>query len=188
MQARSRRVKGALFEREVAALVLKLLGPPFTKKDCYRTPMSGGHRFASKSDLTVSELLTSVFPFAIECKHQKTFTPEILFSGTKLIEGWCEQAVRATKKNYLFPMVIMKGNRTAVFVALSTGIPKGTRVGELPMGEFELSRREPYLTIRCCQRYWRIYRWDKFCKVAEQAIAQSRRYSETYRRLVKNAK
>lgn len=174
MKARSRRVKGALFEREVAALLLKLLGPPFTKKDCFRTPMSGGHRFASKSDLTVSKRLTDVFPFAVECKHQKTFIPEILFSGTKLIESWCEQSVRATAKNRLFPMVVMKGNRTAVFVALSTEVLKDTRVKDLPAAEFELSKRQPHAIVYYCQRYWRVYRWDKFCKAADRAIARLR--------------
>lgn len=70
-QVRARN-KGKAFE----ALVVKFLRLKFgwTKIQCYRTPCSGGHRFASKTDpgdVFIAAECRDQFPYHIECKNTR---------------------------------------------------------------------------------------------------------------------
>src|ERR1035437_5079672 len=62
---RSKR-KGNAFELLCAHKIVDAAGTPFEKKDCYRTPQSGGHRFAGANDLQISDHLLAIFPFGGE--------------------------------------------------------------------------------------------------------------------------
>lgn len=167
MKARGRRVKGALFERAVADLILKLVGKPFTKKDCYRTPLSGGHRFSAKSDLMLSSRLKKVFPFSVECKHQKTFTLQMLFSETKLIHDWMDQAVAGCVRDNakLLPLLVMRGNGTPVFAAVPSD--------QLTQWAHWHPCAKTHMRMYHNKTSWRVYRWDVFQSIMSPRCRQA---------------
>ena len=118
------RDKGALFEREVAKLIIKAFACyGIKRKDCYRTPLSGGHRFASKldpGDLVVSARMRKLFPFSVEAKHHKNITGlewGALLCGNDPAEllSWWRQTVRAAKTRKLEPLLVFKQNFGRIF-------------------------------------------------------------------------
>ena len=113
------RSKGAGFERTVAKLILEAAGKPFGKKDCYRTPMSGGHPFAGESDLVISKKLQRLFPFCVECKFYKNWEPAMLLSGTGGTMKWVEQVTFSAKKDKFKrqPLLVIKANRRPIMAA-----------------------------------------------------------------------
>lgn len=127
------RAKGNSFERRVAALVVKAFSSfGITKTDCYRTPLSGGHRFASKvdpGDLVMTKKLRKLFPFHVECKHyRKVELFPLWLMGSKAYKkawkfrSWIKQASTASegqaKKFSMAPMVVFKGNGSAPIMCL----------------------------------------------------------------------
>jgi hypothetical protein len=117
------RSKGNSFERTVAGLIIEAftdLG--IEKKDCYRTPLSGGHRFASKQDpgdLLCSKRLSKLFPYAVECKCYKRINWIELLSPLAANKGqfgpWWTQACKAAGTTGKLPLLVFKGNGTKVF-------------------------------------------------------------------------
>lgn len=114
---RRSRVKGSTFERKVIAMILKAAGPAFTKKDCYRTPMSGGHPFAGESDLVISPELQVFFPYCVECKHRKTWRPDRVWKPKADEAEFLNQVIEASRQDKLNrkPLVVMRGNATEIF-------------------------------------------------------------------------
>ena len=97
------RIKGSHFELETAKAIVKAFNDlGITAKDCYRTPGSGGPRFAKKTDpgdLVLSPKQREYFPFAIECKFYREISLDSLMTpcvrkGQFL--SWWKQAVAAT--------------------------------------------------------------------------------------------
>ena len=114
------RNKGSAFEREVAAVIIKTFaGLGIGKEDCYRTPSSGGHRFAKKTDpgdLVCSARLQKLWPFAVECKHYKEIRLDWLMvpnvkSG--LVSNWWKQAVAAASVGY--PLLVFRQDRQQAY-------------------------------------------------------------------------
>lgn len=132
------RVKGASFERKIAGMIVKAFASRgITKKDCYRTPSSGGHRYAKETDpgdLVLSPELTKLFPFSIECKHyRKLDWHKLLTPGAKgHWDNWWKQCLKATPTGR-YPMVVFQANRSIPFVmfnrddgvVLGWGEPRG---------------------------------------------------------------
>lgn len=114
--SRKSRDKGSAFERLVAAMVLEAI-PGFTKKDCYRTPLSGGHPVADSGDLVVSERLQKKFPFVVECKHVKDWNLQWLWPPNSAVRSWITQAQAAAKRmGTRRPwLLVMRGNNTPVY-------------------------------------------------------------------------
>ena len=87
-------------------------------KDCYRTPMSGGHKHAGQGDLQISKRMRRLFPFLVECKfYKKIPLMQILSSGpTAILSGWINQARRSEKRELKIRgieapwLVVMKEN------------------------------------------------------------------------------
>lgn len=113
------RAKGAAFERHVAKLIVTAFaGEGITAKDCYRTPLSGGHIHASKSDpgdLVMSRALRKLFPYSVECKHYRDLEwPKLLSSNSKgEFAQWWAQACKAAGN--LAPVLIFRQNRSSAF-------------------------------------------------------------------------
>jgi hypothetical protein len=108
--------KGSSFERLVAKIIAKHFG--VSPKECYRTPLSGGHPYAESSDLVLSPELLKKFPMVVECKHTKAWKIEHLFKPTKLMESWASQVLRATSEvTGREPVIIFRGNRTPILAA-----------------------------------------------------------------------
>jgi hypothetical protein len=92
--------------------------PDLTKKDCYRTPLSGGHPMGDPGDLVMSPRLRAIFPYLIEAKHRKDWKVEHIFVPTAAMAEWVEQAVRAANKLHLTPVVVVRGHHTNIFCFL----------------------------------------------------------------------
>jgi hypothetical protein len=108
------RNKGKAFERRIAKDILKAF-PNFRPKDCYRTPMSGGHPFADSGDLCVSPALQKLFPFVCECKHYRSFSLRDLLPPTKQFSSWIWQARGAAVKMDRPWLLIVRGNNTPIY-------------------------------------------------------------------------
>src|ERR1039458_7034048 len=91
--ARRSKQKGSRFELLIAHKIVAAGGQPFEKKDCYRTPQSGGHRFAGANDLQISDRLLDIFPFGGEMKHRKTFRIEQMFYPSKETREYHDQVL-----------------------------------------------------------------------------------------------
>lgn len=113
MKAGRGREKGSAFERKLAADIIGITGAE--KRECYRTPLSGGHPFACPSDLQLSERLRKVFSFSLEAKHRKNWKLDQLFVGNKEFESWLEQSsAAASSANQIgvkvSPLVVVRAN------------------------------------------------------------------------------
>jgi hypothetical protein len=135
------RLKGNAFERQAAALIVcafKDFG--ITKKDVYRTPGSGGHRYASKTDpgdLVISPKLRKLFPFSTECKSYarvrlaQFLYPVRLWKKSWKCQKWLLQLRQATEKQsadageWLIPLLVFKENNGEIMASF----PVGTGVG-----------------------------------------------------------
>ena len=120
------RLKGSAFERKVAHLVVnafKDLG--ITSKDAYRTPMSGGHRYARKNDpgdVVISYRLRKIFNFHVECKCYATvkldqfLVPVKLWKKSWKAAKWLKQMEDAAVKD-MIPLLVFKENNGETFAA-----------------------------------------------------------------------
>jgi hypothetical protein len=130
------RSKGNSFENQVAKLVRAAFGLP--DDACYRTPLSGGHRFAKNEDpgdLVLSKKALKVFPFSVECKCYKKvdlhplWLPQKKWGKSWEVKSWLKQSVFAcAKKLGVQPIVVFKQNKGPVLAILPSeampSIPK----------------------------------------------------------------
>jgi len=115
------RTKGNSFENKVAKLIVTAFEDfGVTKADCYRTPSSGGHRYAKKEDpgdLVISDKLYKLgFRFSVEAKHHREVQlwPLLIPHEKQLsawkFKPWMNQTIAAAKKTKLTAMLVFKGN------------------------------------------------------------------------------
>ena len=118
------RNKGNGFERVVAGLIVATFERyGISKDDCYRTPGSGGHLRASKTDpgdLVISRKLRKYFNFSVECKFYKSLDWHRLMSTDKHkghFSDWWEQCVRSAEaaKGNPTPLLIFKKNAGQIY-------------------------------------------------------------------------
>lgn len=112
------RRKGKRFEREVVALIRDAFA--LSVKDCYRTPLSGGHFAASKEDpgdifLGREFQLSMPRPLCIECKNSVSFEIARFWSRDIESMSWPEtkalyQVLKAAGKDKA-PVLIFNYNR-----------------------------------------------------------------------------
>lgn len=128
MRAGGGRAKGSSFERKVASMIVCTFEEfGITKKDCYRTPLSGGHVHASgkdPGDLCISPKLRKYFNYCVECKSYRNLDwPKLL--SNKIDKGhwtkWWRQVTKSagTKKQ---PLLVFQQNRSDVFVMVKFGL------------------------------------------------------------------
>ena len=110
------------FERLVAKMIVETFKDyGITNKDAYRTPMSGGHRYASKTDagdIVISPRLRKLFPFSVECKCYATVNlaqflfPVKLWKKSWKCSRWLAQVKAASEKQeeWLIPLLVFKEN------------------------------------------------------------------------------
>lgn len=121
------RDKGNNYERRYSKLVIAAFESfGITKRDCYRTPLSGGHPLADAGDLTISDPLWKLFPFAVECKHYKNWNPGVMFRPRKQERGWLKQVKaslpRCRPKS--IPLLAMSGNATGDYTAIPLSVAR----------------------------------------------------------------
>lgn len=125
------RNKGSGFEREVAKMIVDTFD--LKKTECYRTPMSGGHRYASKKDpgdLVLSARARRVFPFSVECKFYKKvdlwpfLEPEKKQKKSWPVRKWIAQTVAACNgKRDVHPLLVFKQNNSSILAVLPELMP-----------------------------------------------------------------
>lgn len=118
------RLKGNAYERVVAKLIIKAAGKDFAAKDCYRTPRSGGHPHAGKSDLIMSKPLRKRFPFCVECKDRGNWRVEKMFIDARDMYSYVRQSRKSAREDRYkrIPMVVIKGKRTSNYAAAPMGL------------------------------------------------------------------
>jgi hypothetical protein len=128
------RNKGNAFEVLVAKKIVHAFakaGFKFDNTDCYRTPSSGGHRYAKHDDpgdLVISPRLLKAFPFSVECKDQKSlelyrfFIPFARHKSSWPEHQFLDQTIAAAElKHGLSPMLVFKKD-SKVFCAFPSPI------------------------------------------------------------------
>lgn len=127
MKAGGGRNKGSAFERKVAKLIIATFANKgINKEDCYRTPGSGGHRFASKTDpgdLVLSPALRELFNFSVECKHYAKLDWGVLLSNRRKkgqFESWWRQCCKAAVDDAI-PLLVFKRNNGNIYAMYRAG-------------------------------------------------------------------
>lgn len=118
------RAKGSTFERQIAHMVVTAFLPfGITNKDCYRTPLSGGHIHASGNDpgdLVISPKLERIFPISVECKsYKKLDWPKLLCDCDGHWLTWYRQARKASKGLARTAMLVFKQNMSEPFAMIN---------------------------------------------------------------------
>ena len=154
------RAKGSGFERMVARTVIEAFKEfGIRKEDCYRTPLSGGHRAARKKDpgdLVISKKLLKYFPFSVECKfYKKLYLPALWMPQKQWKKNWnfgpwLKQTCKACGSNRM-PLLIFKGNGTPTFAALP-------RLAPLMLGG------RPVLTFRYESEDWCVILFNRLLR------------------------
>lgn len=114
---RKSKQKGAAFELLVVKEIRKAINKKMKDEVCFRTPRSGGHPMIGGADIQIKSKLRKVFPFAVECKHQKTIKTDKLFSVNKNIQHFLAQAIENTEERGDYPMLVIRGDRTEILCA-----------------------------------------------------------------------
>lgn len=114
------------FERSVAAQIVATFADlGIGNKDCYRTPMSGGHRYARKNDpgdVVISSRLRKYFPFHVECKCYATvdlsqfLVPMRLWKKSWYATKWLKQMEDAAVDG-MIPLLIFKEDKGETLAA-----------------------------------------------------------------------
>lgn len=140
------RAKGSSFERKVAKMVVATFKDFGIKNiDCYRTPMSGGHRYArgkDPGDLVISKKLLKYFPFSVECKFwKKIYFPALWYSQEKWLKAWklgdwLKQTCAACTKDR-HPLLVFRANGTPEFAVLPRLMPLTVGLKPRLMIEYE---------------------------------------------------
>lgn len=122
------RAKGNGYENKTAKKVVAAFAAfGIRRKDCYRTPLSGGHKFASQKDpgdLIISKRLEKMFPFSVECKFYKKVKLWALWTPIEdqkkawKFRIWLRQARKAAGKK--IPLLVFKENNGPDMCAFPT--------------------------------------------------------------------
>jgi hypothetical protein len=166
MKAGGGRNKGNGFEREVARMIIKTFATKqIDKDDCYRTPGSGGHLRASRTDpgdLVISRTLRRYFNFSVECKFYRTLDWHRLMSTDKhkgLFSDWWAQCTRsaAKAKGKPYPLLVFRKNNGQAYCMY-------------PLAFDEAARIFPYLHTRVNGQRVRVVLFKQFLgRLAQEA-------------------
>jgi hypothetical protein len=145
---------GKDFEREVVRDIREafhFLG--ITYKDCFRTPMSGGHHALPGVDIQMSPIIFELFPFAIECKSTKKFHCGAMMKPRADEQAWAQQALKSAKDiPGSVPLLVMKDKRIGVFAALPLRFHQG-HAGMNPSA---------FMQFTLCGQEWIMFHWKEW--------------------------
>ena len=154
------RQKGNSFEREIAkAVAYAFRHFHVTSKDVYRTPASGGHKYAKKSDpgdLVISKRLRELFPFSVECKSYrkidlfKLFDPIEEHPKSSQFKNWLAQTCAACNgSKHLYPMLVFKQNQSITLCAIPAIYPLIAHLSRRNLPRFKMEyRKETWCVVR----------------------------------------
>lgn len=168
------RNKGNGFERETSKTIAHAFRHfHITQKDVYRTPSSGGHKYAKKSDpgdLVISRKLRELFPFSVECKFYrkidlfKLFEPIEDHVKSSQFKNWLAQTCKTCNgSKKLYPMLVFKQNQSLVLCAIPAIYPLVA----------DMSRRNyTRLKMKYRDEDWYVVRFDQLLK---QLVREAKR-------------
>lgn len=160
------RNKGNANERKLSKQIVAAFASfGVTQKDCYRTPSSGGHRFAKQEDpgdLVISKKLRMLFPFHVEAKHYKDVDLWPFFSKVAdwgkswEVKAWMKQVNDASVRRGMRPLLVIRVNKRPALAVVHTEFYE-TKTAGLFRGERSL--RFPYQG-----ESWSVLRFDRLLK------------------------
>lgn len=151
------RQKGNRFERQIAGMIIAAFKEHgIEQKDCFRTPLSGGHRFANKTDpgdIQMTARLRELFPFSVECKFWKKVNLAELLEPLNggIFAGWWQQAVDAANGcdgGVVAPLLVFKQNNMAPLCVFHK-----LRIDEVKIG--------PHITCKVGGKWLRVIPFER---------------------------
>lgn len=121
--AKKSKQKGSRFELLVAKKIVSAAGEGYGRKDCYRTPQSGGHEHAGASDLVISPLLDRIYHFCTECKHHKAWRLHHTCEMTVEFQAWHHQVLAACAREGAWrpPLLVIQQQNGPIYAAAPRG-------------------------------------------------------------------
>lgn len=156
------RAKGAAFERKVAKLLLQTFrkaGLDVSAEDAFRTPLSGGHKYASKTDPGDIQLSTKIlewFPMVVECKHWRQLQVERFLQKPKKSWKefqWLDQVSVSALQTGRSPLLVMKSNNGVILCA---------HTAEISLPSFPSPMHQPLITFVFRKSIWWVYPFEDF--------------------------
>ena len=150
--------KGKLYERDIARLIRQA----FDLKDrqVYRTPMSGGHPYASTvdpGDIQFAPDIRDRFPWHVECKHHADVKISLLFrpeGSRQKFDAWLEQVTSGP--GHLTPILVFRADRK--------------NWAALPAAKYHGVLRQPTLFFYRQGRKWVLVTLDDFLLAHERTL------------------
>lgn len=160
------RNKGAVAEREVAALLQTWWSKFEPGCQFVRTPSSGGWatpelrgEFQAAGDLMTT---AKKFPFAIEVKRREGWTLDRLVAGkSSPVWGWWKQCQKAANEMQKVPCMWFRKSKEGWFAMLPVGGDPGVRIGE-PLFSFcteELTKVDYGISLPAIYPAWKLLSW-----------------------------
>lgn len=170
------RGKGNAFERVIAKTIVEAFCDFGIKdKHCYRTPSSGGHRYAKHKDpgdLVIASRLRKMFPYSVECKSYGNIDMFSLWSAidrhkkSSFFRKFLKQTCAAAKHSRLTPLLVFKKNRSKVLCAMPGSVSGVSKL---------VTSGKPNMTFQYKNQVWYIFRFDH---VLRQIVKGLRRHGK----------
>jgi hypothetical protein len=138
--------KGHAFERKVAKMIREVFD--VAEKDCFRTPLSGGHHLYQRGDLVMSPQLFRRFPYLVECKHSKSWSMTQILPISKMLDGWLRQAYQQATEEEGAMLLVAQGHHSPIYAFV-----EGEQGHKLPSGA---------VVLRWQNRIISLMRFDEF--------------------------
>ena len=150
------RNKGNAFEREIAKTVVEAFKDyGIRKRHIYRTPGSGGHRYArdkDPGDLVIHKKLRKLFNFSVECKSYREinlfdlFLPFKKHKKSSKFKQWLKQCCSSAERTRQPPLLVFKKNRSEILCALQVSrIVTGIMYNGNPYQKFRYNHDDWYV-------------------------------------------
>lgn len=155
------REKGNTFER----LLVHHIRNAFQcdPKECFRTPLSGGHmQYQTRADITLSERMQRLFPFALEAKKWKDFHPGRFLKPDKTHVACFKQAFKNAKPE-VSPLLVVRANFWPIWAAAPSQATQGDP--RFSVSELE-SDGVPFMCFTIAKRQWVAMPWENFLSLA----------------------
>ncbi len=153
------------FERGVAKQVVATFKEHgIQDKDCYRTPLSGGHIHASKNDpgdLVISRRLRRLFPFHVECKAYNSINMAQLLVPFKRWKKswkwskWFAQVTKSCTDDELIPLLVFKEDNGETIAAFPVG-RCGKEFSDFSVKLSFLYENQQWCVVRFKNLLWRV--------------------------------
>lgn len=179
------RAKGAKNERALSKVIVSYFAHlGITQECCYRTPGSGGHRFAKKTDggdLVISPVFRKYFNFSVEAKDYASINwllPMLEYREKSVLSQWWKQCVTASNaaKPYQPPLLVVKARGTP-YIAFVRQID----IPSVPMLA-EFAGLRPFTATKCVGEHVIMLPLDVFLRRCVMSVASNSKVTRVRQR------